>query len=166
MGSASAAALRGLGFKVAGWSRTERRVPGVACYAGAAGLRPFLAHAQFLVCLLPLTKDTRGIINAALLRQLPQGACLINAARGGHVVDADLIAALDSGHIAGATLDVFEPEPLPPESPLWAHPRILVTPHVASMTDPETSCAQIADNIRRLYAGEPLLHLVDRTRGY
>ena len=82
------------------------------------------------------------------------------------MVEADLIAALDSGHIAGATLDVFEPEPLPPQSPLWAHPRILVTPHVASMTDPETSCAQIADNIRRLYAGEPLLHLVDRTRGY
>ena len=171
MGSASAAALRALDFKVVGWSRTPRvrdlgHLAGVECYAGAPGLKAFLARTQFLVCLLPLTPETRGIINADLLRQLPKGAFLINAARGGHVVAADLIAALDAGHIAGATLDVFEPEPLPPESPLWAHPRILVTPHVASLTDPDTSCAQIVDNIRRLRAGEPLRHLVDRSRGY
>jgi glyoxylate/hydroxypyruvate reductase A len=166
MGRDAAAMLLAHGFQVIGWSRTQRRVPGVECYAGAAGLPPFLARTQFLVCLLPLTPDTRGIIDAALLRQLPRGAFLINAARGGHVVDADLIAALDSGHLAGATLDVFEPEPLPPASPLWAHPKILVTPHVASLTDPDTSCAQIAENIKRLHAGEPLLHLVDRTRGY
>jgi glyoxylate/hydroxypyruvate reductase A len=166
MGSTCAAALGGLDFQVVGWSRTQRQVPGVECYAGAAGLASFLARTQFLVCLLPLTPETREIVDARLLRQLPRGAFLINAARGGHVVNADLIAALDEGHIAGATLDVFEPEPLPPDSPLWAHPRILITPHVASLTDPDTSVAQIADNIRRLYAGQPLLHLVDRTRGY
>jgi glyoxylate/hydroxypyruvate reductase A len=166
MGGTCAAALRGLDFPVVGWSRTQRTVPGVESYAGAAGLAPFLARAQILVCLLPLTPATRRIVDAALLRQLPRGAFVINAARGGHVVDADLIAALDDGHIAGATLDVFEPEPLPRESPLWTHPRILLTPHVASLTDPDTSCAQIADNIRRLYAGQKLLHLVDRTRGY
>ncbi len=166
MGRACAEMLRAHGFPVVGWSRSARAVPGIDCLAGAAGLPAFLARAQVLICLLPLTPETRGIIDADLLRKLPRGAFLVNAARGGHVVDADLIAALDSGHLAGATLDVFEPEPLPPTSPLWGHSKILVTPHVASLTDPETSCAQVAENIRRLRAGEPLLYLVDRARGY
>jgi glyoxylate/hydroxypyruvate reductase A len=166
MGRACAAALRAHDFPVLGWSRSPRTLAGVECFAGAAALPAFLARTQILVCLLPLTRETRGIIDAKLLRQLPRGAFVVNAARGGHVVDADLIAALDLGHLAGATLDVFEPEPLPPASPLWAHPNILVTPHVASLTDPDTSCAQIAENVRRLRAGEKLLYLVDRARGY
>jgi len=166
MGRASAAMLRAHGFPVLGWSRTARSVPGVEAFTGAAGLRQFLPRVQILVCLLPLTPETRGIVDAGLLRQLPRGAALINAARGGHVVAADLIAALDDGHLAGATLDVFEPEPLPAASPFWTHPAILVTPHVASLTDPETSCAQIAENIRRLHEGAPLRYLVDRARGY
>jgi glyoxylate/hydroxypyruvate reductase len=166
IGGDAAGKLAALGFDVAGWSRSPRQVPGIKTFHGADGLTEFLERTHILVCLLPLTPDTTGIINKKTLAALPQGAYVINAARGGHVVDADLIAALDSGHIAGALLDVFTPEPLPPEHPFWKHPKVSITPHVASITRPLTAAAQIADNIKRRRAGQPLTGLVDRNRGY
>ncbi|MBM3539199.1 MAG: glyoxylate/hydroxypyruvate reductase A [Alphaproteobacteria bacterium] len=166
IGSACAQALSAFGFSVAGWSRTPRTLEGIVSYAGNESLKPFLARSEILICVLPLTTATRGIINAELLEALPKGAFVINIARGGHVVDADLLAALDSGHIAGATLDVFQPEPLPPEHPYWRHPKVTLTPHIASLTNPDTAVLPIAENLRRLSAGQPLLHLVDRESGY
>ena len=166
IGGACAQALSAFGFPVAGWSRTPKNLDGIISYAGVEGLKPFLARTDILVCVLPLTAATRGIVNAELLAALPKGAFVINIARGGHVVDSDLIAALDSGHIAGATLDVFQPEPLPPEHPFWRHPKVTVTPHVASLTNPETAALPIVENLRRLAAGQKLLHLVDRKSGY
>ncbi len=166
IGRACAEAIARLGFPVAGWSRTPKSLPGIESYAGAEALAKFLARTDILVCVLPLTPATRGIIDAATLGALSRGAFVINIARGAHVVDADLIAALDSGHIAGATLDVFADEPLPREHPFWAHPGITVTPHIASLTNPETAADGVADNLRRLADGRPLLHLVDRARGY
>lgn len=158
--------LAPFGFKLAGWSRTAKRIPGVESFHGAAGLKPFLARSEIVVCLLPLTPETEGILNAEAFAALPKGAVVVNAARGGHVVDADLVAALDSGHLAAAQLDVFRQEPLPPEHPFWAHPRVRITPHNAGLTNPDTAAAQIVENLRRLRAGEPLLNVVDPARGY
>jgi glyoxylate/hydroxypyruvate reductase A len=124
------------------------------------------ARSDILICLLPLTPATRGIVDARLLARLPRGAFLINGARGGHVVDADLLAALDSGQVAGAALDVFQPEPLPPEQPYWAHPRVVMTPHAASITIPASAAPQVVENLRRARAGEALLNLVDFAAGY
>jgi glyoxylate/hydroxypyruvate reductase A len=166
LGTDAAEKLKALRFDVAGWSRTARNLPGVTCFHGAAGFADFLARSEILVCLLPLTAETRGIINAATLAALPRGAAVINAARGGHVVAVDLLAALDRGHIAYATLDVFDEEPLPPAHPFWRHPRITVTPHVASLTHPATALPYIVDNIRRFQRGEKMLNLVDLDRGY
>ena len=165
LGRDAATMLQALGFTVIGWARRARQVAGIDTY-GPEGLGAFLARTQILVCLLPLTPATRGIIDMKLLRQLPKGAVLINVARGAHVVDGDLLAALDSGHIAAATLDVFAPEPLAAGHPYWTHPKVFVTPHVASLTNPDTVAAQIIENIRRFRAGEPLLNQVDRERGY
>ena len=119
-----------------------------------------------LVCLLPLTPDTEGIINADLLAELPGGAYVINAARGGHLVEEDLLAALDSDHIAGATLDVFRQEPLPPDHPFWSHPKVTITPHNASDPHPRWVASAIVENLRRARAGETLLNVVDLGRGY
>ncbi len=166
LGTDAAAKLVALDFDVAGWSRRHKSLPGVTSYHGEEGLKAFLARTEILVCLLPLTAETRGILNAKLLAQLPQGACLINAARGGHLVDADLIAALDSGHIAHATLDVFHQEPLPADHPFWVHPKITVTPHVASLTQPETAIPVVLDGIRRHKAGLPIPNTVDLKKGY
>ena len=166
IGSACARMIAGLGFPVTGWSRTAKSLPGVACYAGPDGLAPFLNTTDILVCVLPLTAATRGIINQATLAKLPRGAFLINIARGAHVVDQDLIAALDSGQLAGATLDVFAHEPLPREHPFWSHPKVTLTPHIASITNPETAADGVAENLRRLHDGRPLLYLADRARGY
>lgn len=166
IGAACAKAVAALGFPVAGWSRTPKDVPGIESFAGAGRLMAFLARSDILVCVLPLTPETRGILNAKTLAALPEGAFVINIARGGHVVDDELIAALDSGHLAGATLDVFVPEPLPPEHPYWAHPKVTLTPHVASLTNPRTASIPIAENLRRLRDGRPLRHLVDRSAGY
>ena len=165
LGRDAATMLQALGFTVIGWARRARQVAGIDTY-GPEGLGAFLARTQILVCLLPLTPATRGIIDMKLLRQLPKGAVLINVARGAHVVDGDLLAALDSGHIAAATLDVFAPEPLAAGHQYWTHPKVFVTPHVASLTNPDTAAAQIIENIRRFRAGEPLLNQVDRERGY
>lgn len=166
IGSDSARKLVALGFDVAGWSRSKRDVSGVETFHGADGITSFLNRTQILVCLLPLTPETTGIINARTLAALPRGAYVINAARGGHVVADDLLAALDSGHIAGALLDVFVPEPLPPDHRFWTHPAVSITPHVASLTRPVTAAAQIAGNIQRLRAGQKLTGLVDPKHGY
>lgn len=163
--------LKLMGFDVAGWSRNPKTIEGLATYAGADGLTAFLARTDILVCLLPLTETTRGLIDAALLGKLAQngrlgGPMLINAARGGLQVEADILAALDAGTLLGATLDVFATEPLPADSPLWLHPRVTVTPHNAAMSEPEACATLIARQIRRLQAGEDLAHVVDRRLGY
>jgi glyoxylate/hydroxypyruvate reductase A len=155
-----------VGFDVAGWSRRPKEVENVTTFAGPEGLAPFLARSEILVCLLPLTPATRGILNAELFARLPEGACVVNAARGEHLVEADLLAALDSGRVGGATLDVFHEEPLPPDHPFWDHPRVLVTPHVASLIDPVAGGKAIAANLRRFINGEPLPDLVDLAQGY
>jgi glyoxylate/hydroxypyruvate reductase A len=166
LGQDAVAKLAALGFDVAGWSRTAKKLPGVTCFAGPDGLAPFLARTEIVVCLLPMTAATADIFNRETLALLPRGAYLINAARGGHVVEADLLDALASGQLAHATLDVFREEPLPADHPFWDHPQITVTPHNASITDPRSVVRQVAENIRRLDAGEPLLHPVDRDAGY
>jgi glyoxylate/hydroxypyruvate reductase A len=166
LGGDAARAFARLGFDTEGWSRTPKQIEGVRCRHGPEGLDALLARTEILVCLLPLTEATADILDARLFARLPQGACVINVARGGHLVENDLLAALDSGRLAGATLDVFRTEPLPPDHPFWRHERILVTPHVASMTPPRSAARLVAANIRRLRAGAPLEGLVDRRRGY
>jgi glyoxylate/hydroxypyruvate reductase len=158
--------LRALGFDVAGWSRTEKPVPGVATFAGADGLDRLLARSEIVVCLLPLTPATRGILDARAFARMPQGAAIVNAGRGGHVVEADLLAALDSGQLSGAVLDVFEDEPLPPTHPFWRHPRVIVTPHVAAETHPPTAAPLVRDAIRQCEAGLPIANRVDLAREY
>jgi glyoxylate/hydroxypyruvate reductase A len=166
LGADSARILAEIGFHVAGWSRSPKDLPGIESFHGADGLARFLAGTEILVCLLPLTVETENILDAKLFAGLPSGACLINAARGGHLADDDLIPALDSGQLAGATLDVFREEPLPADHPFWRHPGITITPHVASISDPRSIADQVADNIRRFEAGEPLLNVVDPAAGY
>jgi len=166
LGRDAARKLSLLEFPVMGWSRSPKEVEGIECHSGRDGLGRMLRRSKILVCLLPLTQETRGLIDAELLGLLPNGAYFINAARGGHVVDADLLAALDAGHIAGAALDVFEPEPLPAEHPYWTHPKVVVTPHNAADTNPRTAAPQIAENIRRVRAGEAPNNRVDTRRGY
>ncbi len=166
LGSACARALAGLGFEVAGWSRRPKALDCVICLAGETGLREVLARSEILVLLLPHTAATENILDAAALATLPQGAVVLNPGRGALVDDAALLAALDAGQIAHATLDTFRVEPLPETDPYWTHPKVTVTPHLASVTRPETAAAVIAENIRRGEAGEPFLHLVDRDAGY
>lgn len=166
LGQACCQRLALLGFPVAGWSRSPKQVPGVECHAGADALPAFLARTDILVCLMPLTAETRGFLNAGLFAQLPKGAALVNAGRGPHLVQQDLLAALDSGQISAAVLDVTDPEPLPQGHPFWQHPRILMTPHIASQTRPETAIDFVLEVIAAHKAGKPLPGLVDRTRGY
>jgi glyoxylate/hydroxypyruvate reductase A len=164
--SDAARKLRALGFDVAGWSRTEKHLPGIAAFHGDAGLPALLARSEILVCLLPLTPETQGILCASLFAQLPRGAAIVNAGRGAHLVEADLVPALDSGQLSAAVLDVFRTEPLPPEHPFWRDERIVVTPHVAAATNPGTASLVVAESIRRLRGGQPLLNVVDRARRY
>ena len=166
LGQDAAAKLGPIGFKVRGWSQGRKRIDGVESFAGLAELPAFLSACDFLVCLLPLTAATENILNAKLFAQLPAGAHLVNVARGAHMVEADLVTALDAGQLASATLDVFREEPLPAGHPFWTHPKITVTPHISAVTRPEHVAPQIAENYRRALAGQPLLNLVDRTRGY
>jgi glyoxylate/hydroxypyruvate reductase A len=166
MGQAAAGLLQAVGYRIAGWSRTPKRLDGVRCFAGPKGLPALLADSRVLACLLPLTPATRGILNAATFAALPWGAMLVNLGRGGHLVEADLLAALDAGQLGRAVLDVFADEPLPAASPLWRHPRITVTPHIASLSNPRTGAAAIVAALRRLQAGLPPTHPVDRARGY
>jgi glyoxylate/hydroxypyruvate reductase A len=166
LGSATARVLTSLGFPVMGWSRSAKILAGVQTFHGANGLLAMAAQSDILICLLPLTPETRGVLNAKLLSTLPRGAYVINGARGGHMVAADMLAALDSGYIVGAALDVFEPEPLPPESPFWSHPKVFLTPHAASITIPSSVAPQVVDNIRNMRTGRPLINLVDFSLGY
>lgn len=155
-----------LGFPTAGWSRTKKALEGIETFHGADGFQAFLARSDILVDVLPLTRDTRGLLDAASFAALPRGAYFINMARGGHVVDDALLAALDSGHLSGAALDVFNQEPLPAGHPYWTHPRVHVTPHIAGATNPRTASPGVIENIKRLRAGQPLIHRVDPRTGY
>ena len=166
LGGAAAGLLADHGFQVLGWSRSPKAIDGVTSHAGRGELHTFLHRTEILVCLLPLTAETRGILDAAAFADLPHGACLINVARGEHLVEADLLEALDSGRLAGATLDVFREEPLPEDHPLWAHQKVLITPHVASYSWPATGADGVVENIRRALSGRPLAHQVDRAKGY
>lgn len=166
LGSACARALVALNFKVTGWSRRQKDIPGVACRSGEAGLREAMEAGEILVLLVPLTAETENLVNADTIEWLPRKAVILNPGRGPLIDDAALIAALDDGRLAHATLDVFREEPLPAENPYWTHPKVTVTPHIASKTRAETAAEVIAENIRRSEAGEPLLFQVDRTAGY
>lgn len=166
LGADCALTLKAVGFDVAGWTRQPKDLAGINCFFGERGLTPFLERTEILVCLLPLTEATRSILNAELFARLPLGACVINAARGEHLVDDDLFEALASGHIRAATLDVFHQEPLPAEHPFWSHQGVTVTPHVASLIDPVAGGEAIAANIKKFLAGEPVADLVDLEQGY
>ena len=166
LGRAVLESLSGFGFSCAGWSRSPQQIEGVECYAGQDGLQQFLARTDILICLLPLTDSTRGILSKPLFDRLPQGATVINVGRGGHLVQQDLLQALDEGKVGNAILDVCEPEPLPSDHPFWRHPKITLTPHIASMTQPETAVEAVLDNIRRHREGLPMVGLVNRARGY
>lgn len=166
LGQAAAEPLVALGFPVAGWSRSPKALPGVQSFHGTDGFGPFLARSDILVLLLPLTAETEDIVDARTLALLPKGAGIVSAGRGRQVVEENLLAALDSGQVGGAVLDVFRQEPLPAEHRFWSHPRVLVTPHIASMTNVETAASTIAANIRRFEAGQPLTDVVDPARGY
>jgi len=166
LGQAVARQLSSMGFDVSGWSRTGKDLPAVQSFAGVDALEPFLRQTDILVCLLPLTDETRGIIDATMLSKLPRGAYLINAARGDHVVESDLLVALDQGHIKAAALDVFREEPLPVDNPLWGHPHVFITPHAAAQTGPESAALRIAEEVARVEAGVPPRNAVDMSRGY
>ena len=163
LGSTIAAKLLALDFNVAGWSRRPKNLHGVYC---ATDLDEILFRSDAIVCLLPLTPQTRGILNKDRLQKIRKDGCVINVARGAHLVVLDLLAALDSGHLAHAYLDVFETEPLPPQSPLWSHPGVTLTPHIAALTEPRTSVGKIAENIERVRRGEAPLNTVDFAAGY
>jgi glyoxylate/hydroxypyruvate reductase len=171
LGRDSAEVLARIGFQVAGWSRSPKSVPGIECFHGAQGLAPFLARTDILVALMPLTDETRGILNRKLFTGLARNGVLgkpvvINAGRGGLQVEADLLSALDDGTLGGATLDVFETEPLPPSSPLWSHPAVTITPHNAADSSPGAIAEDIASQILAYEAGKPLRNVVDRKKGY
>ena len=171
LGADAARKLATLGFDVAGWARSRHRLEGIRCFSGIGELDAFLARTDILICMLPLTDDTRGLLNAALFAKLPKdgrlgGPFLINAGRGGLQVEADIVAALDSGELKAATLDVFETEPLPQDSPLWSHPRVTVTPHNSATSNPDAIAASIARQIRAFERGEALRNVVNPARQY
>lgn len=166
LGLACARALQTLHFPVTGWSRTAKDIPGLRTLSGMDGLREALSTAAIVVTLLPKTPETENILNAETLSWLPKRAFLLNPGRGPLIDDQALLAALASGQVVHATLDVFRVEPLPQDHPFWTHPQVTVTPHIAADTRAHTAARVLAENIRRCEAGEPLLHLVDRARGY
>lgn len=166
LGVACGTMLTRFGFPVSGWARSEKDIPGIESHTGEDGLFALLERSDILVCLLPLTPDTEDILDATTLNALPRGAVLINAARGKHVVDDDLLDALDSGQLSAATLDVYREEPLPAEHPFWTHPKITMYPHAAAWTLPESAAPVIADNIRRVADGSSLIGQIDIHRAY
>ncbi|SPP98114.1 2-hydroxyacid dehydrogenase [Bradyrhizobium vignae] len=166
IGQDTARKFAALGFPTAGWSRTAKTLSGIETFHGPDGFAQFLARTDILVDVLPLTRDTMGLLDAKAFAGLPRGAYFINMARGGHVVDSDLLAALDSGHLSGAALDVFSTEPLPTDHRFWTHPRVRVTPHIAGATNPRTAAPGVIENIRRLRAGQALINTVDPKTGY
>ena len=163
LGGDAARKLLALGFNVAGWSRTPKRIEGVKCFTDLSAMLP---QCDAIVCLLPLTAQTRGILNSENLGKMKRKGVLINVARGGHIVRQDLIAALDSGQLSHAYLDVFETEPLPQNDPLWTHPKVSITPHTAALTEPRTAVPKIVENIERVRRGEAPLNRVDFEAGY
>ena len=158
--------LARLGYRVSGWSRSEKQLAGVTCYRGEEALDSFLGSLDGLINLLPLTAQTRGILAAPLFNRLPAGAVLINCGRGEHMVNEDVLAALESGQLAGAVLDVFPQEPLPADDPLWRHPQVVITPHMASAASAEVIARQLLENIQRQRRGLPLKNLVNKHAGY
>jgi len=166
LGRQAAELLVAMGYPVRAWSRSRKDVAGVESFCGPGELDRFLGQVRALVNFLPLTPETRGFIDRRLLARLPRGAYLINLARGGHVVEPDVLAALDEGALAGALLDVFGAEPLARDHPFWGHPKVVVTPHIAAVTQADDAAAQVIANLKRLQAGEPLLGIVDPARGY
>ncbi len=166
LGRAACATLSGLGFAVSGWSRTEQDLAGVRCLSGPAGLAALLDGCEILVNLLPLTAETGSVLSAGLFARLARGAGVINMGRGRHLMEADLLAALDAGQVGHAVLDVLTVEPAPPEHPFWTHPRITLTPHVAASSDPRTASAIAAEAVRAVRNGRPVAGLVSRARGY
>ncbi|GGL53055.1 2-hydroxyacid dehydrogenase [Wenxinia marina] len=166
LGTACGRALAGLGFAVSGWSRSPKEIDGIRCHSADDGLATALDGAEIVVLLLPLTADTECVLDGPALGRLADGAVVINPGRGGLVDDDALLAALETGQVGHATLDTFRVEPLPQDHPYWSHPRVTVTPHVASETRPASASRVIAENVRRAEAGEPLLHVVDRSAGY
>lgn len=166
LGADLAERLQALGFAVNGWARSPRDFAGVTMFHGVDGLLPCVAASNVVVCLLPLTAETRGILDAKAFAAMPKDGYVINVARGLHVVTADLIAAIDNGHLEGATLDVVDPEPLPPESPLWRHPKIVVTPHTSGRMSNQRVALNLVAMLREVLSGKPLANVVDWSKGY
>ena len=166
LGTRIADALLPFDFEVHGWSRSRKQIAGVHSFAGADEFDTFLAQSNVLVCVLPLTADTRGLLNRAALAMLPKGAYVINVARGAHIIERDLLNLIEENHLAGAMLDVFDDEPLPSDHPFWREPRITITPHIAALTLRGDSVRQIAAKMKLLERGQPIAGLVDRSKGY
>jgi len=166
IGAVTAERLQMFDFQVFGWSRSRKTVPGVTSFAGQQELPAFLASCDIMVCMLPLTPETENIMDAKLFAGLPKGAWVMNVGRGGQCREEDLLAALDSDHLGGAVLDVFQTEPLPADHPLWSHPKVTVTPHIAGITDPRNASAFVVDCVTRAQNGEPFKNVVDLKRGY
>jgi glyoxylate/hydroxypyruvate reductase A len=166
LGGDAALKLKALGFRLIGWTRSPKDLEGVETFVGDAQLDNFLSMANILICLLPLTSKTKDILNRNTFLKLPQGAYVINVGRGQHLVEEDLLQALDSGHLAGACLDVFREEPLPPDHPFWSHPKVFVTPHISSITDPVSVAPQVIENYNRARSGASLLYAIELEREY